>query len=67
LSKINKIKQFLQIKNIEVAFISTPDNVFYVSGFSSNPHERILGVFIFKEAEPFLICPKNGSSGRTRN
>jgi len=58
LSKINKIKQFLQIKNIEVAFISTPDNVFYVSGFSSNPHERILGVFIFKEAEPFLICPK---------
>ena len=30
---------------------------FTLSGFDSNPHERLLGVMVFKDAEPFLICP----------
>ena len=30
---------------------------FTLSGFHSNPHERLLGVMVFKDAEPFLICP----------
>ena len=30
---------------------------FTVSGFDSNPHERLLGVMVFKDAEPFVICP----------
>ena len=40
-----------------MAFITTPDNVFYVSNFNSNPHERLLGVMVFKDATPFVICP----------
>lgn len=42
---------------MDAAFITTPDNVFYVSGFNSEPHERLLGVMIFQDAEPFIICP----------
>ncbi len=42
---------------MDAAFITTPDNVFYVSGFQSNPQERLLGVMVFKNAEPFLISP----------
>lgn len=57
LNKVKEIQKFLQEKNIDVAFITTPDNVFYVSGFDSEPHERLLGVMVFKEAEPFVICP----------
>ena len=57
MSKVQVIQQFLHNENIDAAFITTPDNVFYVSGFKSDPHERLLGVMIFKDAEPFIICP----------
>ena len=58
MNQVKKIQNFLQTNNIEAAFITTPDNVFYFTGFRSNPHERLLGVVIFKEAEPFIICPQ---------
>lgn len=58
MSKVQEIQNYLQKNQIDAAFVTTPDNVFYVSGFKSNPHERLLGVMIFKEAEPFLICPQ---------
>ena len=58
LNKIQQIQTYLQNENIDAAFVTTPDNVFYISGFDSNPHERLLGVMIFKEAEPFIICPQ---------
>lgn len=58
MNKITQLKNYLNEFDIEAAFITNPDNVFYVSGFKSNPHERLLGVMVFKEAEPFLICPK---------
>ena len=58
MSKLSIMQNYLIEQNIDVAFITTPDNVFYFSGFMSNPHERLLGVAVFKDAEPFLICPK---------
>ena len=57
MNKVKEIQLFLQEKNIDAAFITTPDNVFYLSGFDSEPHERLLGVMVFKEAVPFVICP----------
>lgn len=57
MTKVKAIQEYLQKNDVDAAFITTPDNVFYVSGFASEPHERLLGVMIFKEAEPFLICP----------
>lgn len=58
MNKITQLKNYLNEFDIDAAFITNPDNVFYVSGFKSNPHERLLGVMVFKDAEPFLICPK---------
>jgi Xaa-Pro dipeptidase len=58
MSKLNELQSFLKDNAIDAAFITTPDNVFYFSGFRSNPHERLLGVMVFQDAEPFLICPK---------
>ncbi|WP_255726693.1 Xaa-Pro peptidase family protein [Sporosarcina sp. ACRSM] len=57
MSKVEEIQQYLERENLDAAFITTPDNVFYVSGFHSDPHERLLGVMVFKDAEPFLISP----------
>lgn len=58
LESIKKIQSYLQTNSIDAAFVTTPDNVFYFTGFKSNPHERLLGVMIFKDASPFIICPK---------
>ncbi|MFF2755189.1 M24 family metallopeptidase [Psychrobacillus sp. NPDC058041] len=58
MKQVEKIQNYLQSSNIDAAFITTPDNVFYFTGFRSNPHERLLGVLIFKEATPFIICPQ---------
>ncbi len=58
MTPIDKIQGFLQSSNLDAAFITTPDNVFYFTGFKSNPHERLLGVVIFRDAAPLLICPK---------
>lgn len=58
MSKLHELQNYLRENSLDAAFITTPDNVFYFSGFESDPHERLLGVMVFKEAEPFLICPK---------
>ena len=58
MDKVNQLESYLNELGIDAAFITNPDNVFYFSGFKSNPHERLLGVMVFKDAEPFLICPQ---------
>ncbi|WP_438311482.1 M24 family metallopeptidase [Sporosarcina sp. FA9] len=57
MNKVEVIQNFLRNENLDAAFITTPDNVFYLTGFSSDPHERLLGVMLFKDAEPFILCP----------
>lgn len=57
MKRIEDIQKFLKQQDVDAAFVTTPDNVFYVSGFDSNPQERLLGVMVFKDAEPFVICP----------
>lgn len=58
MNKIEQLQNYLNEMEIDAAFITNPDNVFYVSGFKSDPHERLLGVMVFKNAAPFLICPQ---------
>lgn len=55
--RLHDLIEWLKKGNIEAAFITSSENVFYLSGFRSNPHERLLGIAIFQDAEPFLICP----------
>jgi len=56
--RLTKLTKWLKEEQIDAAFITLPDNIFYLSGFQSNPHERLLGLAVFPEQEPFLICPK---------
>ncbi|MFC7684378.1 M24 family metallopeptidase [Ureibacillus sp. GCM10028918] len=58
MSKLQQLQSYLKENQYDAAFITTPDNVFYFSSFKSNPHERLLGVMVFQEAAPFLVCPK---------
>ncbi|TGA99254.1 aminopeptidase P family protein [Sporolactobacillus shoreae] len=56
--KIVKIEEWLQKHDSRFAYIADPTNVFYLTGFKCDPHERFLGLFIFPDAEPFMICPE---------
>lgn len=56
-ARLQKVVSWLKEKNVETAFISSTENVFYLTGFHTDPHERLLGLFLFNEAEPMLVCP----------
>ena len=55
--RLTKLQAWMKENEIEVSFISSSENVFYLSGFFSDPHERLLGLAVFQEEEPFLVCP----------
>lgn len=58
MNKLQRLQVFLQENHYDLALVTNPDNIFYLSGFRSDPHERLLGLMIFKEDTPLLICPQ---------
>lgn len=55
---LNEIQDWLQTNEMEAAILTSTENVFYCSGFFSDPHERLLALAIFANSEPFLVCPQ---------
>ena len=41
-TKLTELTQWLQTSGLDAALITAPDNVFYLSGFLSDPHEDCL-------------------------
>lgn len=56
--RMESFMDWLKSENHNLAFINSPANVFYLSNFECHPHERLLGLAIFPEEEPFLVCPQ---------
>ncbi|SFX54114.1 Xaa-Pro dipeptidase [Thermoactinomyces sp. DSM 45891] len=56
--RIGKLQSWLQEQHIDFAFISHSRNIYYLTGFDSEPHERLLGLLIPPLHDPLLICPK---------
>ncbi|GGE77023.1 M24 family metallopeptidase [Priestia taiwanensis] len=57
-NRLTKLTNWLQAEHLDFAFISSTDNVFYLTNFHCDPHERLLGLFVFPHEEPILVCPK---------
>ncbi|WP_226646404.1 M24 family metallopeptidase [Mesobacillus subterraneus] len=55
--RLTALSGWMKDNGVDVTFVTSPDNVFYLSGFLSDPHERLLAVAVFQDAEPFMICP----------
>ncbi|MGE7600889.1 M24 family metallopeptidase [Peribacillus sp. NPDC097675] len=55
---LSEIQTWLQTNELDAAILTSTENVFYCSGFFSDPHERLLALAIFNHAEPFLVCPQ---------
>ncbi|MFA1821293.1 M24 family metallopeptidase [Virgibacillus oceani] len=55
--RINQILEKMQENNLESMFITSPANFYYVSNHLTDPHERLIGVYISKSRDPLLIVP----------
>lgn len=56
--RLAKLTSWLDDQSIEMCFIQSKENVFYLTNFYTDPHERLMGLFLFKNNEPFFICPQ---------
>lgn len=56
-TRLNKLQQTLINKQIDLAYISDFKTIQYLTGFGSNPYERILAMIIFADHDPFIFAP----------
>lgn len=57
-TRIDQFAHWLNEQSIDTAILTSTENVFYFSKFYSDPHERLLAIVLFPNAEPFLVCPQ---------
>ncbi|OZU87715.1 peptidase M24 family protein [Virgibacillus indicus] len=55
--RLDTLTAWLNEKNIEVAFLNSTENVYYFSSFYTDPHERLMGIFVFKQEQPLFVLP----------
>ncbi len=59
MTKISKIiERNLNNRQADAAWITTPLNVYYFTGYRSEPHERLFALLIKKDGKQVLFCPK---------
>ncbi|AMY04559.1 aminopeptidase P family protein [Staphylococcus condimenti] len=56
--KTDEIVKEIRNQDAGAAWITTPLNVFYFTGYLSEPHERLLALLITAEGEQVLFVPK---------
>lgn len=55
INKIKHIQKIISDKNIDAAIITKPTNVYYLTGFSCDPHERLMALVIKKDSIYLLV------------
>ncbi len=55
--RLEKLRTWMKANNVSISVMTSSENIFYLSGFYSDPHERLLCLFVFQEQESFLVCP----------
>ena len=57
MSHINSVQKWLADNNYDIAYVSDFMDIQYFTGFSSDPIERVLALFIFPDKDPFIFAP----------
>ncbi|MCP0886279.1 Xaa-Pro peptidase family protein [Ligilactobacillus sp. WILCCON 0076] len=57
MSHITKVQEWLADNSYDIAYISDYKNIQYLTGFGSDPIERVLALFIFPDKDPFIFAP----------
>lgn len=56
--KMNQIMNEIDTQHADAAWITTPLNIFYFTGYLSEPHERLLALLVTAQGEQVLFCPQ---------
>ncbi|MEP9852241.1 Xaa-Pro peptidase family protein [Staphylococcus aureus] len=56
--KLEQITAELKTQHAGAAWITTPINIFYFTGYLSDPHERLLALLIKENGDQVLFCPQ---------
>ncbi|MFC7687039.1 M24 family metallopeptidase [Ureibacillus sp. GCM10028918] len=56
--RFQTLRDYMKEHELNAALITSPKNVFYLTGFLSRPYERFLGLIVPVEGEPLLLLPK---------
>ena len=57
-TRLNKLILHLEARQIELAIVNSPKNVFYYTGFNSDPHERFMALIIdLRKGKNYLFVP----------
>jgi len=54
-NRLTALQNYLIEKNIEVAMITTPANIFYYTGFNCEPHERFMALIVDNRTKEFHL------------
>ncbi|MFC5602475.1 M24 family metallopeptidase [Sporosarcina koreensis] len=65
MSRIEKFIEYMEVNEIDIAFITLPNSIYYFTGFNSNPHERFFSLLISLDKNPVLILPELDLDGAT--
>ncbi|KGX85140.1 M24 family metallopeptidase [Pontibacillus litoralis] len=55
--RLHKLTDWMKREKVDVVFLNSTENVFYFTQFHTDPHERLMGLFVFQEEEPLFVVP----------
>lgn len=55
--RINNLHKKMKKQGVDSLFITSKANVYYFSGYYTDPHERLVSIYIHKNNDPLLIVP----------
>ncbi|VWL85855.1 M24 family metallopeptidase [Oceanivirga miroungae] len=66
MDKINKIREYLVKNNLDSAIITKPTNIYYLTNFNCDPHERLLALVIKKDSLAMLVPAMEYESAKAK-
>ncbi|ASN04543.1 M24 family metallopeptidase [Virgibacillus necropolis] len=54
-TRLNALQDYLSQNNVDIAMITTPANVFYYTGFNSDPHERFMALIMDNQKKQCIL------------
>ncbi|WP_456278006.1 M24 family metallopeptidase [Bacillus sp. AK128] len=55
--RLEQLVSWMKAEDIPVSMITSKANVFYLSKFYTDPHERLVALFVFADHEPIIVVP----------
>ncbi|MBM7096449.1 aminopeptidase P family protein [Bacillus sp. H-16] len=56
-NRLEKLKSWMKANEADIVMLQTRANVFFTTGFDTDPHERLVASCFFLDQDPLIICP----------